>query len=56
MEVSGIVTAVGWASIVALNIIMFVTSRRDRIAERLGQLEQRVARIEGILAHSNSSP
>ena len=56
MDASLIVTAVGWASIVGLNIIMFATSRKDRIAERLGELEQHVARIEGILAHSNSSP
>lgn len=55
MERNVIVTAVG-CGIVALNTIMFVTSRRDRIAERLRQLERRVARIEGILSHPSSSP
>lgn len=49
-----IVTAAGWISMLVLNVIILVLSRRDRVAERLGALEQRVARIEGILANTSS--
>ena len=61
-----IVTAVGWTSVVVLNIIIFVTSRKDKLRERLdklrdqldelservGAVELRVSRIEGQLSPS----
>ena len=49
-----IVTAAGWISMVALNVIILVLSRRDRVAERLGALDQRLARIEGILTSTST--
>ena len=49
MEPTVIVTAVGWLSIIALNIIIFAMGRRDKIATRLGKLEPKVAHIEGRL-------
>ena len=42
-------TAVGWIVVIALNLFTVVMSRRDKVGERLGRLEQRVARIEGRL-------
>lgn len=48
MDAVGI-TAVGWVVVIALNLFTVVMSRRDKVGERLGQLEQRVARIEGRL-------
>ena len=43
------ITAVGWVVVISLNLFTVVMSRRDRVGERLGQLEQRVARIKGHL-------
>jgi len=43
------ITAVGWVVVISLNLFTVVMSRRDKVGERLGQLEQRVARIEGHL-------
>ena len=43
------ITAVGWIVVIALNLFTVVMSRRDKVGERLGRLEQRVARIEGHL-------
>ena len=43
------ITAVGLVVVISLNLFTVVMSRRDRVGERLGQLEQRVARIEGHL-------
>jgi hypothetical protein len=48
------ITAVGWVVVVALNLFTVVMSRRDKVGERLGQLEQRVARIEGHLGIGTS--
>lgn len=54
MEPVVVVTAAGWISMVVLNVIILVLGRRDKVAERLGALEQRVARIEGILANAGN--
>ena len=43
------ITAVGWVVVISLNLFTMVMSRRDKVGERLGRLEQRVARIEGHL-------
>ena len=43
------ITAVGWIVVIALNLFTVVVSRRDKVGECLGRLEQRVARIEGRL-------
>ena len=49
MDLTVVVAGVGWVTLVALNVINFVIGRKDKIAERLGELEQRVAHIEGRL-------
>ena len=41
------ITAIGWVVVISLNLFTVVMSRRDKVGERLGRLEQRVARIEG---------
>lgn len=43
------ITTVGWVVVISLNLFTVVMSRRDKVGERLGLLEQRVARIEGHL-------
>ena len=43
------ITAVGWVVVISLNLFTVVMGRRDKVGERLGQLEQRVARIESHL-------
>lgn len=43
------ITTVVWAVVILLNLFTVVMSRRDKVGERLGRLEQRVARIEGHL-------
>ena len=43
------ITAVGWVVVISLNLFTGVMGRRDKVGERLGQLEQRVARIESHL-------
>ena len=56
MDETTIVTSIGWTSIVILNIINYVTARRDKVGERLDRIDrrlnnlgERVARIEGHL-------
>ena len=43
------ITAVVWVVVISLNLFTVVMGRRDKVGERLGQLEQRVARIESHL-------
>ena len=43
------ITAVGLVVVISLNLFTVVMNRRDKVGERLGLLEQRVARIEGHL-------
>ena len=43
------ITTVGWIVVISLNLFTVVMTRRDKVGERLGRLEQRVARIEGHL-------
>lgn len=50
------ITAVGWIVVIALNLFTVVMSRRDKVGERLGGLEQRVARIEGRLGMTPATP
>ena len=42
-------TTVGWGVVISLNLFTVVMSRRDKVGERLGRLERRVARIKGHL-------
>ena len=43
------ITTVGWVVVVSLNLFTVVMSRRDKVGERLGLLEEQIARIEGHL-------
>lgn len=43
------ITAVGWTVVIALNLFTVVMNRRDKVGDRRGRLEQRVARTEGRL-------
>ena len=51
MEPSVIVTAVGWLSIVVLNVIIFAIGRRDKVAERLDKIAERLSKLEQRVAH-----
>ena len=43
------ITTVGWVVVISLNLFTVVMNPRDRVGERLGRLDRRVARIEGHL-------